>query len=135
MKKLKRKEKQFDENIITQATTSTNFTKRNKMLFYKTITSNFSQEQNKNEILSRNKSIKNKVEANPGKNKIYLDKYENGLKYLNESYNLKKNNNNNNKNSLSNVAFTHKNINKNDKKEVFILWIKFHFSKLTIKKK
>ena len=60
MKKLKRKEKLFDENIITQATTSTNFTKRNKMLFYKTITSNFSQEQNKNEILSRNKSIKNK---------------------------------------------------------------------------
>ena len=57
MKKIKRK---FDENIMTQATTSTNFTKRNKMLFYKTITSNFSQEQNKNEILSRNKSTKNK---------------------------------------------------------------------------
>ena len=60
------------------------------------------------------KSIKNKVEANPGKKKRYLDKYENGLKYLNESYNLKKNNNNNNKDSLDNIAFTNKNIEIND---------------------
>ena len=60
MKKLKRKEKLFDENIMTQATTSTNFTKKNKMLFYKTINSNFSEEQNKNEMISRNKPIKNK---------------------------------------------------------------------------
>lgn len=54
-----KKEKQNDENIATQASTSTNFTKQNKMLFYKTISSNFSREQYKNENIGK-KPINNK---------------------------------------------------------------------------
>ena len=59
MNQIKRKEKQFDDNIITQASTSTNFTKRNKMMFYKTISSNFSQEPNKNQKIKTNLKYKN----------------------------------------------------------------------------
>ena len=59
----------------------------------------------------KHKSAKKKTGRNPETNKIYLDEYENGLKYLNESYNLKRNNN---KDSLSNVAFTNKNIDINN---------------------
>ena len=59
MNQIKRKEKQFDDNIITQASTSTNFTKRNKMLFYKTISSNFSQEPSNNQKIKTNLKYKN----------------------------------------------------------------------------
>ena len=37
MNEIKRKGKQFNENLNTQNSTSTDFTKKNKMLFYKTI--------------------------------------------------------------------------------------------------
>jgi hypothetical protein len=56
MNKFKRKEK-MDENIVTQNSTSTDFTKKNKMLFYKTISSNFSNEPFKNQK-SKNKETK-----------------------------------------------------------------------------
>ncbi len=59
MKQIKRKDRHFDENIATQNSTSTDFTKKNKMLFYKTISSNFSQEQNKNQKSFRNQALKN----------------------------------------------------------------------------
>ena len=60
MKQFKGKERQFDENVVTQNSTSTDFTKKNKMLFYKTISSNFSQEQNKNKKFSRNQVLNKK---------------------------------------------------------------------------
>jgi hypothetical protein len=44
-----KKDKIDEQNINTQASTSTDFTKKNKMLFYKTISSNFSGEQYKNQ--------------------------------------------------------------------------------------
>ncbi len=43
------KKDKIDDHINTQASTSTDFTKKNKMLFYKTISSNFSREQYKNQ--------------------------------------------------------------------------------------
>ena len=62
----------------------------------------------------KHKSQKKKGVRSPQAKKIYLDEYENGLKYLNESYNLKNNNNND---TLNNVAFTNKNIDINNIKD------------------
>lgn len=45
----------------------------------------------------------------------YLDEYENGLKYLNESYNFNKS-----KDSLSNVSFSNKNIDTNKNKSFWL---------------
>ncbi len=50
----KRKKNLIEENIITQATTSTDFSKKNKAPYYNTFSSNFSLEQNKNQITNRN---------------------------------------------------------------------------------
>ena len=55
-----KKKKQLEENLATVTSTSTDFTKKNKMLFYQTISSNFSQERNKNNSNYKNKIIKNK---------------------------------------------------------------------------
>ena len=68
MSQLKKKEKQTYENIPTQASTSTDFTKQNKMLFYKTISSNFSQEQNKTQKTKNHKN--NNSVKKTGKKKI-----------------------------------------------------------------
>ena len=60
----------------------------------------------------KHKSRKIKVEiAKTEPNYKYLDEYENGLKYLNESYNYNKSND-----SLSNVSFSNKNIDTNRNK-------------------
>ncbi len=54
------KEKKFEENFpVTQATTSTNFSKKNKMQYYKTFSTNFSDEQNMKEKTNKNKSRNN----------------------------------------------------------------------------
>ena len=60
----------------------------------------------------KHKSRKIKVEiAKTEPNYKYLDEYENGLKYLNESYNYNKS-----KDNLSNVSFSNKNIDTNKNK-------------------
>lgn len=61
-----RKKDKLDDNLNTQASTSTDFTKKNKMLFYKTFSSNFSQEPKKNQNI-RNQPPKNQ-------NSYYLKK-------------------------------------------------------------
>ncbi len=50
----KRKKNLIEENIITQATTSTDFSKKNKAPYYNTFSSNFSLEQNKNQMTNKN---------------------------------------------------------------------------------
>jgi hypothetical protein len=63
-----RKKNIIEENIATQATTSTDFSKRNKIPYYKTFYSNFSDEQNKNQIQNKN-SQKMKIVDSVKKNK------------------------------------------------------------------
>ena len=88
MNEIKRKEKQFNENLNTQNSTSTDFTKKNKMLFYKTISSNFSQPQI-NDQKSRNEQPKlnyfNSVKKSKNKKKIdsQSSKYKTINKYPN----------------------------------------------------
>ena len=53
MNQIKRKDKKIDESLAAQATSSTFFTKNNKMTFYKTISSNFSQQQINNKKISK----------------------------------------------------------------------------------
>lgn len=85
MNEIKKKEKQFNENIMTQNSTSTDFTKKNKMLFYKTISSNFSQEPTNNQK-TKNKSPKhngfNSVKKFQNQKKI--DSPTNKFKILNK---------------------------------------------------
>ena len=68
------KKDKIDEHINTQASTSTDFTKKNKMLFYKTISSNFSGEQ-----------YKNQNSRSPNKNKIALSLQKRQMKNNNRS--------------------------------------------------
>ena len=110
----KRKKNLIEENIITQATTSTDFSKKNKAPYYNTFSSNFSLEQNKNQITNRNtqkikiidsikKNKKNMKFFSPIRNlqKIEETPYKKSNKTIGEKSHTQKkeaNKNNNNKN-------------------------------------
>ena len=70
------KKDKIEDHINTQASTSTDFTKKNKMLFYKTISSNFSGDQyknkndrsphkNKNAFSLKKRQVKNNIKSPP----------------------------------------------------------------------
>lgn len=110
----KRKKNLIEENIITQATTSTDFSKKNKAPYYNTFSSNFSLEQNKNQMTNRNtqkikiidsikKNKKNMKFFSPIRNlqKIEETPYKKSNKTIGEKSHTQKkeaNKNNNNKN-------------------------------------
>ena len=91
MNEIKRKEKQFNENLNTQNSTSTDFTKKNKMLFYKTISSNFSQPQI-NDQKSRNEQPKHNYfnSVKKSKNKKKIDSQSSKYKTINKYPNRKR---------------------------------------------
>ena len=110
----KRKKNLIEENIITQATTSTDFSKKNKAPYYNTFSSNFSLEQNKNQMTNKNtqkikiidsikKNKKNMKFFSPIRNlqKIEETPYKKSNKTIGEKSHTQKkeaNKNNNNKN-------------------------------------
>ena len=108
------KKDKIDDHINTQASTSTDFTKKNKMLFYKTISSNFSREQ-----------YKSQNNRNPQKNKNAFSLKKRQMKNNNRSppKSLQKNastpNNNARKSIVSLPDFQKKETEKNVKEVPF----------------